>query len=257
MMVSHRPPGCAAAQAKRLSVASGCWVLFSLLLVLGSGAAAAMDVRVVGDQLILSGLVVEGDQAKFEKALAGHPAVTTVILRNSPGGHPWSGFRIGEIIRKRGLTTAVSGYCYSSCSRMYLGGVRRVFTDDYPPWMTNVGFHGHYKKDGSLDTELMQKTGLRDWIIKFLDGKADVALVDRWVNIPKNNGMAHFFNPALVKHGGASAFFCSGDEPRAGRPFSCEAIPRTALEQGVSTATDIIQSRDQAELRAGAGKGTQ
>ena len=214
-----------------------------------ASAAQAMDVRVVEEQLILSGPVIDGDLGRFEKALAASPKVTTIILCNSPGGHPQTGFRVGEIIRQRGLTTAVSGYCYSSCSRMYLGGVRRIFTDDYPPGMTNVGFHGHYKRDGSLDTALMKKTGLRNWIIKFLDGKADVALVDRWVNIPKNNGMAHFFNPAHVTYNGASTFFCAGNEPPADRPFKCEAIAKTALDLGVSTATDIIQSRDQPGVR--------
>ena len=218
-------------------------------LCLAAGAAQAMDVRVLEDQLILSGQVVDGDLGRFEKALAANPKITTIILRNSPGGHPQTGFRVGEIIRQKGLTTAVSGYCYSSCSRMYLGGVRRIFTDDYPPGATNIGFHGHYKKDGTLDTELMKKTGLRNWIIKFLDGKADVVLVDRWVNIPKNNGMAHFFNPALVKRNGASTFFCGGGEPGADQPFKCEAITKSALDLGVSTATDLIQSRDQAEIR--------
>ena len=217
-------------------------------LCLAAGAAQAMDVRVLEDQLILSGQVVDGDLGRFEKALAANPKITTIILRNSPGGHPQTGFRVGEIIRQKGLTTAVSGYCYSSCSRMYLGGVRRIFTDDYPPGATNIGFHGHYKKDGTLDTELMKKTGLRNWIIKFLDGKADVALVDRWVNIPVNTGLVHFFNPARVKRGGVSTFFCGGSEPAEALPFKCEGVAKSALDLGVATAADIIQSRDQKEL---------
>jgi hypothetical protein len=90
----------------------------------------------------------------------------------------------------------------------------------------------------------MRKTGLRDWIIKFLDGKADVALVDRWVNIPRNNGLVHFFNPARVRHAGASTFFCSGSEPASERPFGCEAVRSTAIDLGVATATDVITSRD-------------
>jgi hypothetical protein len=206
-----------------------------------------MDVRVVQDQAILSGPVVDGDLRKIEGALK-RPSITTVILRNSPGGHPQTGFRVGEIIRAKGLTTAVSGFCYSSCSRMYLGGLRRVFTDDFPPGATAIGFHGHYKKDGSLDTELMKETGLRDWIIRFLDGKADVGLVDRWVNIPSNRGLFYVFNPDRVSRNGASAFFCSGSEAPEAMPFKCEPIGRTALDLGVSTATDIIQSHDQTEI---------
>ncbi|MGQ0673238.1 MAG: hypothetical protein ACT4N2_10230 [Hyphomicrobium sp.] len=217
---------------------------------MAGASAEAMDVNVVGDQVILSGPVVDGDLPKIRRAIEGGSGITTVILRNSPGGHPWTGFRVGELIRKRKLTTAVSGYCYSSCSRMYLGGTRRIFTDDFPAEATDIGFHGHYKRDGSLDTELMKKTGLRDWIVKFLDGKADEALVDRWVNIPTNGGLIHFYNPALVRRGGASTFFCSGKEPRSQRPFGCEAIAKSALDLGVSTATDIIRSRDRAETTA-------
>jgi hypothetical protein len=132
---------------------------------------------------------------------------------------------------------------------MYLGGKRRIFTDDYPPGVTNIGFHGHYKNDGSLDEPLMRKTGLRDWIIKFLDGKADIALVDRWVNISRSSGMARFFNPVRVDRHGGSAFFCEGSEPPASQPFDCETIGKSALDIGVSTATDLIRSNDQAELR--------
>ena len=222
----------------------------AVLIGCATTEALAMDVKSAGDQIILSGQVVEGDVARFQRALGANPGVTTVILRNSPGGHPWSGFRIGEIIRKKGMTTAVSGYCYSSCSRMYLGGKRRIFTDDYPPGFTTIGFHGHYKSDGSLDLALMKKTGLRNWIIRFLDGKADEALVDRWINIPKNSGMARFFNPVRVARQGGSAFFCMGDEPPARQPFGCEAIKASALDIGVATATDLIASNDQAEIRA-------
>lgn len=231
---------------RRTGFAGAVWGVWCGLL---ATPTLAMEVRAVADQIILTGKVVNGDIARFSAALKANPKVTTVILRNSPGGHPGSGFRIGEMIRERGLTTAVSGYCYSSCSRMYLGGARRIFTDDYPPGFTTIGFHGHYKKDGTVDKPLMKKTGLRNWIIKFLDGKADVALVDRWVNIAKNSGMAYFFNSERVSRGGASAFFCEGDEPPDRTPFGCEAISKSGLDLGVSTAADFIQSADQAEIR--------
>ena len=235
---------------KRQFIAVRLLIGFGLVVEVGVlTPALAMDAKAVDDQIILSGKVVDGDIARFKRALDANPGVTTIILRNSPGGDPWSGFRIGELIRKKSLTTAVSGYCYSSCSRMYLGGTRRIFTDDYPAEFTEIGFHGHYKKDGTLDEPLMKKTGLRDWILRFLGDKADVELVGRWVMIPTSSGMARFFNPALVSRQGASAFFCSGTEPRDLQPFGCEAIPKSALDIGVSTGTDIISSKDQAELR--------
>src|SRR4030095_11898488 len=120
------------------------WVVAVSLLSTLSSSASAMSVKILGDQLILSGPVVGGDYAKVKDALGAGPRVQTAILRNSPGGHILSGYRVGELFRKLGITTAVSGYCYSSCSRMFLGGKERRFTDDYPAEATEAGFHGHY-----------------------------------------------------------------------------------------------------------------
>ena len=105
-----------------------------------------MDVRTDGDQLILSGPVIGDEFPKVEQALNDAPGINTIILRNSPGGDAPTGFRLGDLFRAKSLRTAVSGYCFSSCSRMFLGGASRFFTDDYPPAMTHVGFHGHYRR---------------------------------------------------------------------------------------------------------------
>lgn len=87
---------------------------------------------------------------------SGHPTVDTIILRNSTGGDIPTGFRLGDLFRQKSLRTAVSGFCYSSCSRMFLGGKRRFFTDDFPPDLTNVGFHGHYDRTGHLEPKLVE-----------------------------------------------------------------------------------------------------
>jgi hypothetical protein len=210
---------------------------------------AAMELKVVDGQLILTGRVVGDEPGKIKEALASSPDIDTVILRNSPGGDPPAGYQTGQILRERGLRTAVSGFCYSSCSRMFLGGANRYFTDDYPPEHTNVGFHGHYSANGRLDADMVRRYGLRDWIIKYSDGKADAELVDRWVNIPYSRGMIHFFHPVLLKRGGASTFMCLGDE-RAGPVFSCEPVTKTALDLGVITSLEIVHSADRADLRA-------
>eukprot|EP01030_Chromulinospumella_sphaerica_P022441 gene22441-22421_t len=104
-----------------------------------------------GNTLILSGPVVGTELGMVKDAFAAHPKMDLVILRNSHGGDAWTGYRIGELLRDAGVTTAVSGYCISSCSRMFLGGKQRLFTDDYPADRTYVGFHGHYGADGNLD----------------------------------------------------------------------------------------------------------
>jgi hypothetical protein len=232
----------------RCTTVLGILIVVKLLL----SGASAMELKVAGTQLILSGRVVGDEPGKVREALANSPEIDTVILRNSPGGDAPAGYQTGQLLRERGLRTAVSGYCYSSCSRMFLGGSTRYFTDDYPAEHTHIGFHGHYHADGHLNAALMAQYGLRDWIIKYSDGKADANLVERWINIPHSRGMIHFFHPVLVNRGGASTFMCRGDEP-TGPVFACEPIGKTALELGVVTSLDIAHSADQPDIRATIG----
>jgi hypothetical protein len=224
------------------------WSIALMVLLSQLAPLSAMEVRVDRDQLILSGPVVDGDLDTVKQALSSG-AVKMVILRNSPGGHILTGFAVGELLRSRGLATAVSGFCYSSCSRMFLGGVRRAFTDDFPADETKVGFHGHYDANGNLNAEVVAKTGLKAWIIEHSDGKADAALVERWINIPRNVGMIHFYHPERARRNGASTFFCRGTE-HSRDAFDCEAIPKTALELGIVTSLEVVHANDQAALRS-------
>jgi hypothetical protein len=226
-------------------------LLIAALMTLPTGSLA-MELKVVANQLILSGRVVGDEPGKVKEALANSPDIDTVILRNSPGGDAPAGYQTGQLLREHGLRTAVSGYCYSSCSRMFLGGRTRYFTDDYPAEHTHIGFHGHYHADGQLNAALMAQYGLRDWIIKYSDGKADANLVERWINIPYSRGMIHFFHPGLVNRGGASTFMCRGDEPTR-LVFACEPIAKTALDLGIVTSLDIVHSADQPDIRATIG----
>jgi hypothetical protein len=221
----------------------------SVLCILSS-TAFAMSFKILGDQLVLSGRVVDGDYETAKNALRAHPEIRTAILRNSPGGHASSGYSIGELFRKLGMGTAVSGYCYSSCSRMFLGGKERRFTDDYPPTATEIGFHGHYGPDGRLNPQLVRQFGLERWVIEYSDGKADRDLVERWINIPVNVGLLHFFHPVVAETKGASSFLCQGTEPARQGIFGCEKIGKTALDVGVATSTEFARSNDYEDLRA-------
>jgi hypothetical protein len=49
-------------------------------------------------------------------------------------------YHLGELFRQKSLATAVSGYCYSSCSRLFLGGNEHYFSSDYPSHGTHMGF---------------------------------------------------------------------------------------------------------------------
>jgi hypothetical protein len=226
---------------------------YFLGLVSAFGAAAlaeaslAMEVTAVDDQIILSGPVMGGDLAKVKYALAMNPNIRAAVLRNSPGGHIWTGYAVGNLFRQMRLRTAVSGYCYSSCSRMFLGGKERFFTDDYPLTMTHVGFHGHYHPEGRqrglLDSQKVQDYRLKDWIIRHCDGRADSSLVERWINIPVNVGLIHFFPSQLTRERGGSTFLCERG-PVAGSVFACERIDKSAIDLGIATSAELLRSND-------------
>ncbi|MBV8778416.1 MAG: hypothetical protein JO258_14560 [Alphaproteobacteria bacterium] len=206
-----------------------------------------MEAKIVGDQLILSGTVVEGDAARVRRALE-NTSITTVVLRNSPGGDSPTGYTIGEMIRRHGLRTAVSGFCYSSCSRLFLGGTARYFTDDYPSGFTNVGFHGHYFEDGMLDLASVKRYRLRDWIVSYTDGKADPNLIDRWIYLPTSRGMIHFYHPNAAARAGAATFLCDGLQP-VDEVAQCEPVGRTALDLGIITSAELLHGADRASLQ--------
>lgn len=211
------------------------------VLLLANASARAMELRVAEDQIVMSGLV-EGNELRRLQLLLDENAgkITTIILKNSPGGDAWTGFRVGELIREKGLRTGVSGYCESSCSRMFLGGKERHFTDDQPAAKTWVGFHGNYDSYGVLEPPAVIGR-LKDWVIKHLDGKADEALVDRWVRIANRRGFAHFFDAKrLNRPDGISVFLCQGPEAR--KMQDCEKIPgKDAYALGVATSSEVIK----------------
>jgi hypothetical protein len=204
--------------------------------------ASSMEAKIIEDTLILSGPVVQGDIQKFENSIASNPNIKTVVLRNSWGGHVESGYRIGERIRELGMTTVVSGHCVSSCSRMFLGGKERRFSNDFGLERTFVGFHGHYKS-GKLDRPLVERLNLAQWVIKHTDGKADPDLVQRWVSIELSKGMVAFMHPNTeTPLRTEKTFFCNGLE--SNRPLSCNTIAETALNMGIITDLAVLRSPD-------------
>jgi hypothetical protein len=225
------------------AVGVGIW-----LVAQGLAPALAMDINTVDNALILSGPVTGAELNQVKDALAANPKIDLVVLRNSPGGDAWTGYRVGEFFRDKGLTTAVSGYCISSCSRMFLGGKQRLFTDDFPAARTFVGFHGHYDNSGNLDRASVSKGGLYQWIIRHSDGKADPDLVSRWIAIEKSGGAANFMHPDVAATLGHSVFFCDGVQNSTKNPAKCEPLVTNALERGVITDVRRISSPDKATL---------
>ena len=168
---------------------------------------------------------------------AGGGAITTLILRNSHGGDADTGYKVGDLARARGLRTAVSGYCLSSCSRIFLGGAERYFTDQEPAGKTHVGFHGNYDSNGTVKLENSWR--LQEWIVAHSDGKADLDLVKRWTSIKNRKGFAHFFDSErLHRKDGVSIFLCTGAEASFNE---CEKIVgKTGYDLGIFTSKTLI-----------------
>ena len=208
----------------------------ALLCLSPAGAAPAMDFKLAEDQLVLSGTVTGGECSALATIGPATPKLKYIILRNSHGGNANEGYCVGELIRKLGLSTAVSGFCFSSCSRMFLGGVTRHFTDDYPPEQTRVGLHGNYARDGSL---LASAPGrLRPWIVKYTDGKVDRALLERWIYLPRNTDAIWFYNPDRF-HGAAGASVEICEKQSSCRPV----LDQTAYSNGIANSPEIISSK--------------
>ena len=210
-------------------------------LVFAPLPAAAMTMSVDGDQVLLEGAVVREDIGRLAAILRERgAALSTVILRNSPGGNASAGYEIGAMIRKVGLRTAVSGFCRSSCSRMFLGGRERHFSDEQPVGVTHVGLHGNYADDGRLARERMPY--LRKWIAEYSDGKADPALVERWTSLENRRGFMYFLDAnRLGRPDGVSMFLCTGDEPRDSLFTLCEKFPgRSGYEMGIFTSPELV-----------------
>ena len=114
----------------------------TLALVSLASPATAMEIRNKGDQLILSGAVAGDEFDKVQDALATTPAIKIIILRNSPGGDAPTGYQLGALFRERGLHTAVSGYCCSSCSWGVAFDSSRVITRSSSPRSGSMAITG-------------------------------------------------------------------------------------------------------------------
>lgn len=226
----------------------------TLLAALLALPAHGMEIQTCDNQVILSGKVEGNEYRRVKEILAQNPAINTAVLRNSPGGDADTGYHVGALFREKGMATYLSGYCRSSCSRFFLGGKERYFTDDYAAGLTYVAFHGNYRTDGELVANAPWR--LKQFIEQHSDGKADKELVDRWVNLQNRNGFAYFYHPqALNRKDALSILLCQGSETGK-RWTECEKIARhDALSMGIVTNLERKRSCDAATLQDGSASG--
>ncbi len=181
--------------------------------------ARAMDIETRAPFVILSGAVTGIELRMLKSVIDTSPTITTVVLKDSRGGDARAGYAVGEYIREKRLNTAVSGFCRSSCSRMFLGGNTRSISDDQPIDKTYVAFHGNYANDGKLIKANMP--ALKAWVVKHSDNKANPELVEQWINLENHKGFAYFYHPqATLAAGTQRVLICQGNED-----------PKTRLQQ--------------------------
>jgi hypothetical protein len=212
--------------------------LIAVAAVFLSSPASALQVELRGDQIILSAGVERGDVERFLRVLGeGQGKVTTVILKNSPGGDAFVGMRLAQAIRERGLRTAVSGYCRSACARIFLGGATRHSTDERKGNETYIGFHGTYEGTSGLSTVAYYQ---REWYTAMTDRKLDPELVARWSSIRNSKGFMYFYDPNRYRRqNGVSIVLCQGTEKERSE---CEEIAGTdGYAQGVYTSPEIVK----------------
>jgi len=216
----------------RFTAASLFLLLVSFVVLLCAAAPSwSMEMRIEGNQLILSGGITELDYVKFTQELI--PAVRQIVLTDSPGGSVSSALDIADDIRRKGLSTTIRGYCRSACALIFLGGVQRTLADS----KSHVDFHAMYAYNYSSPTQ-RPSTARYGKIASFLSdmtgGKLSDALI-KTILRKQRGGFVYFFRDRT--------FNCNGDEPN--RPSGCAKLPQTALDQGVITSLDNVGGTDQ------------
>ena len=222
-------------------------LVFALLASLATVQARAMNITVVGDQIIMSGKVDGTEMARVRDIIAEGRPVTTVVLRDSPGGDHYTALRLGELFRERGWRTAVSGICFSACALMYLGGRERHFTDDKPALQTQLAFHATYYVTDSLNTARgavnpYTTYTVRTWIRAHTGGRITDAMLDRLEALAQSD-FVHFFDPARLPRKGQVSIFICPVHPDGKR--KCEPVPGTdAFAEGIATSAEVLRGND-------------
>jgi hypothetical protein len=215
------------------------------LAVLAPGLPAnAMKMTTEGDKLTIEGSIEEAEVFRFIALLDElKDQIKTVVFHDSPGGNLDTSYRVAQLIRQRGLGTAVSGYCASGCGIMFMGGVRRQLADENVG-KTFVGFHGAYDQYGA--PHLGSLPFLKKVLVSYADGKADEALIDRWMAL-RPDGLIYFFDSERMrrKSDSASTFLCR--ESPKGAFDNCEGLPnKTGYDLGIFTSKELLKLKDDA-----------
>lgn len=136
----------------QLAVASVC------LLASAHAASATIYMRQVGSRLYLSGSFENGDEDRFAEFLTASKAQPVkVVFLDSFGGQIGAGIKLGQMIRKARLSTAVdanAARCDSACTLIFAGGIKRYYINAAAVFegfssRGGLGYHPAHWRDGS------------------------------------------------------------------------------------------------------------
>ena len=214
----------------------------AVLSCLFAGAQAkALDIKIVENQMILSGPIEVNDAWTFSRAVANNPHVDTIVFRNMPGGKLEAMTRMASTVQERKLNTVVSGRCSSACAHIFLAGETRRFSDDFPSHYAYLGFHGGYRSAGSLKGWGGQPaTNEHVWYVNRTGGKLDPELVKRWLAMEQSSGLAIFYHNSPAKLRSSPSYLCARSMPIE----QCEKIDKTALDLGLITSAELAPVKD-------------
>jgi len=132
-----------------------------------------------GRTLILNGPLGIGAAAQVKTALERNAGLRNVVVAG-PGGRVGPAYQIAGLIRTRGLDTRVEHRCYSACTVVFLGGVRRGVGP-----RGALGFH-RLSFPGMDDAELADANRqLRDFMV--FAGQVSGSFVRRVMETPSES----------------------------------------------------------------------
>lgn len=106
------------------------FLIVTFLACIFSAPASAIDLRLSGTTLYLSGLIKPGDEYKFRDFIEGKQ-INYINLKSSGGQIRVAG-DIGRQIRSKSITTVVdasNNFCRSACTIIFAAGKQRIYSN--------------------------------------------------------------------------------------------------------------------------------
>jgi hypothetical protein len=137
-----------------------------------------------GEDVRLSGQIVEGAADRLDSLLTQHPGVKRIHL-TSEGGLAYEGAKLGDVIARHRLATYVPDYCMSACTLVFVRGVERLLLRG-----ARLGFHAPYEIGSSGDIAVDSSGERAEYIAAgvdtaFVDAALKIASSDIWIPEPE------------------------------------------------------------------------